>query len=133
MLEIRIGSLSLTGTVPTEGPGQLRIKPKGSVQESPALGAVGITLFARGNYKHTITFEVTRQHADADTAAYFHVDHLEEVEAVGVAFCTYATAEGTKYFLSAFAEVLDSRVEGNRTFHSYQIVAGAISDNQPPS
>ena len=131
MLEIRIGSVSLTGEIPTEGPGELRIKPKSSVQVSPALGAAGITQFDRGNRQHTITFQVTRQHDTPDDAAFFHVDHIEDVQAVGVALLAYITAAGTKYFLSAFAEIVDSWVDGNRTFHSYQIVAGEIVDNLP--
>lgn len=135
-MELRIGSLSLTGGNPSEGAGDLQIAGAGKVQVSEAIGAAGIDLQNRGNYQHLLTWSVSREHrtngkADPEAAAYFVAKHFQEVEAVGKSVLTYKTEGGTLYFAPAIASVTKGYAEGCRTFHAYRVIAGIITDRAP--
>ena len=136
-MELRIGSLSLTGDIPTEGPSDLQIVPVGKVQVIDALEADAVNIIDRGNYQHTITWTVTRAHLDAsgnadeEAAALFVASHIAAVEQIGTSVFSYITTEGALYFTPAVAVVTKGTAEGCRTFHAYRVVAGGITSNAP--
>ena len=121
-MQITIGNLSLTGTIPAEQVQQFRLLSESQVQSTAALGADGIEQFLRGNKKLTISFTIQRQQTSAEEAAYFCLYHEAQFPLQGT--LTYQTDSGELYLLGAVVVVTHAEFTGATTTHSYRATSG---------
>ena len=95
------------------------------VQEFPE--GLETKVFDRGNRSKAISFSATRQHKDTDAAfkfAWLH-DELVPIKADVEIGGPYG---GWRLFLvGAGVPVCQSKAEGCRTYHNYQIVGGLLA------
>ena len=128
-MQITIGQVALTGTVPAEDVQDFQLVSESPVQTVPALGAADIALFPRGNKKITFTFTIQREHDSAEAAAYF-VPSYEAAFPVQ-SLLTYATAAGTLYMANAVAAVVRASVTGATSTIAYRVTGGGFLTSAP--
>ena len=106
---------------------QFRIKPKHEVQVTPLFRGSAPFIADRSNLQHTITFEVRRLWADADTAAAYILDHAAGLIWNGTLYMQGTLGAIERSMASAQIQDPNSYQTGATTFHSYTIIGGLIS------
>ena len=115
-------------------PNSLRVNGRRQVQVAQFLRAASSKIWPRKNSVTTISFSVTRQHADVRAAEDYMLNHEVAIPASGVAlFVCYneAGGESTYFFDSAALETTDSSYNGCSTFHTYTLIGGRITTEAP--
>jgi hypothetical protein len=85
--------------------------------------ANNIDILDRKNVRHTVTWDVTRIHADQNAADAFILDHPSAI--MGPGAFTFEFASGSRS-TTGFLNAVSCRQTGLTTRHSYTLICGAI-------
>ena len=109
-----------------ESPANLKTNGTRSTQIFEGLRAPSVTPFDRLNVKTTISFDITRLHDNISDAQNYMLLHQSTIPGSGAV--TFFMENGTELYMdNAVVETVASHHMGTTTFHSYQIIGGAIT------
>lgn len=117
-----------------ESPSGLKINGKIVAEIAPRLRAMAVRAFDRANLQTSITFKITREHADTRICEAFILRHAVELPRSGlVKFSAADTRGGESDFFLADAVIESDEGEqiGATSIHTYTILGGAISILKP--
>ena len=132
-MKIHIGTFELAGAGELS-PDSLRINAKRSVQIGQCIRAEAARPFNRKNTQTTVSFSVTRSHADMMAAHVYMLWHEVSIPGSGnVRFTGYNQngAETVFYFTAGSLDTTDASHTGLTTFHSYTLIGGRLTDKEP--
>lgn len=107
----------------------LKINHQRVVQVGEFLRALTAQPFARGNRKTTMSWSITREHADFRAAEQFLLSHSAEIPASGT-LMLIAEGSGQKTYKLSNAELQthESKRIGVTTLHTYTFIGGDFSE-----
>lgn len=111
-----------------------RINGSRLVQVAELVRAETVQVFGRGNRKTTVTFDVSREHADVRTSETFILGHATNVPESGLITFEAISASGAltrRYLNAAVCSVVDCSYAGVTTVHTYQIIGGKMLLQKP--
>ncbi len=115
-------------------PDSLRVNGKRAVQVAPLLRAEAAKVFNRMNTTTTVSFAVTREHADARAAEEYMIAHEAAIPDSGIVeFICHDESGGESHFYldTGALEATDANNIGCSTTHSYTLVGGRITTTKP--
>lgn len=123
--------INLTGTEAAEQVSDFQLNGRNEIELGQAIAAGGIEPFDRGNQQNTITFRISRTHADPGSAAHFLFAHLMTLPPVGRVTFTFVNNVGFVIFQTYMNAGAISGYRGNFIGLSsdfyYQLVGGAFA------
>lgn len=129
---VKFGTLELAGGTGRTMPNSLKLGGTAVTQDAARLRAAAIKLYARKNWKTTISFGVSREHRDLKAAELFLFTHMAALAAEGRALAQFRFGEGNgQHFYLVGAVIVDvsENMTGVRTQHTYTIAGGIPSSN----
>lgn len=105
---------------------ELVINGQRSTQIADGIGWTDVDVYDRGNRQTEITFNVTKLHASVNDAEIYIAEHEGNIPGRGNVFLTFSNRSIKRWLENAVISVVQSRLRGSTTFHSYQIIGGRI-------
>lgn len=132
-MKIKIGNFSLS-EIGELSPDSLRVNGKRLTQISAALRAASSQIWNRQNTVTTITFSITREHADVRAAEEYLIQHEADIPSSGI--CEFichdeSGGESSFYLDTGCLETTEAYNIGCSTIHSYTLIGGRITSTKP--
>lgn len=133
-MKITLGSDTLAAG-DREAAANFRISHQRAVQAAQLIGSDFAAFYGRGNQQNTIRFEVSRVHADLETAMEFVLDHPGSLPDSGLLKIETNAGTGDRWIADAVLVSCELvAYAGTATVHAYTIAGGEVltTDPTPP-
>lgn len=131
---IRYGAIVLADGDRGDAVSGLTLGGQRVVQVEALPGATTVTLFPRGNRAVTVSFSITRQHADVPTASAFIIELPDQLKDTALLRLLATGAQGARverFLPGACLESYEGRQTGCTTFHRFTFQAATITKTSP--
>ncbi|MDR1528128.1 MAG: hypothetical protein LBS22_00885 [Puniceicoccales bacterium] len=128
-MKITIGTIILAGgNVANEQPYDLKINNSRQVQIAPAMRAIAVRGFDRGNQQTTLEFKVSKKHSSVEEAQAYAIQHAASLTNLSSTLVITEEPSQDTYSLNdvVIGEV-QSVSEGVVSSHAYKIIGGIFT------
>lgn len=127
----------ITGDTMRVRPRSLRVDGGPVIQDAQFLRAAQAKAYDRGNRRTTISFELSREHADVEASEVFMLDHFASLPTgTGLLLLIAEASTGREqdFFLAdTVLRIVGSVQVGASTDHTYEFSGGLLSKEKPAS